>query len=223
MNNYYADHLSAERLRRCYEIAPPRVKRYLEAEIAHVLERIRSTDSVLELGCGYGRVLQRLLEKAGSVTGIDNSLPSLLMAHALLGHLPSCRLVMMDAGRLGFLDKKFDVVVCIQNGPSSLKVDLKTLSLESARVTRQGGRVLFSSYSPHFWDERLEWFRLQAEEGLIGEIEEEATGNGIIVCKDGFRATTFGTDDFLSAAGSLGLTPLVEEVDGSSLFCELSL
>ena len=30
---YYSDRLNAERLRRCYEVAPPRVQRYLEAEI----------------------------------------------------------------------------------------------------------------------------------------------------------------------------------------------
>ena len=43
-------------------------------------------------------------------------------------------------------------------------------------VTRPGGRVLFSSYAEAFWDHRLAWFRLQAREGLLGEIDEAATG-----------------------------------------------
>jgi len=38
--SYYSDHLSAERLRRCYEIAPLRVQQYFEAEIQHVLARV---------------------------------------------------------------------------------------------------------------------------------------------------------------------------------------
>ena len=33
MGGYYENYLSADRLRLCYEIAPPRVQRYLEAEI----------------------------------------------------------------------------------------------------------------------------------------------------------------------------------------------
>ena len=40
MSGYYDDKLAAERLRRCYELAPPRVVRYLEAEVQHVLSRL---------------------------------------------------------------------------------------------------------------------------------------------------------------------------------------
>ncbi|MCK5302998.1 MAG: methyltransferase domain-containing protein, partial [Candidatus Thorarchaeota archaeon] len=80
LSQYYSDSLSAERLRRCYEIAPPRVARYLEAEIEHVLAKIKSSDTVLELGCGYGRVIGRLLGKARKVVGIDTSKASLEQA-----------------------------------------------------------------------------------------------------------------------------------------------
>jgi hypothetical protein len=31
MQNYYAENLAAERLRTCYDLAPPRVRAYLEA------------------------------------------------------------------------------------------------------------------------------------------------------------------------------------------------
>jgi len=64
-DGYYSEKLSAERLRRVYEIAPPRVRRYLEAETEHILSRIRRSDTVVELGCGYGRVLARIAKAAG--------------------------------------------------------------------------------------------------------------------------------------------------------------
>ena len=35
MKGYYSECLSAERLQRCYEIAPPRVKQYLAADGIH--------------------------------------------------------------------------------------------------------------------------------------------------------------------------------------------
>ncbi len=35
--DYYVEALSAERLRKCYEVAPPRVLRYLEAELQQQL------------------------------------------------------------------------------------------------------------------------------------------------------------------------------------------
>jgi hypothetical protein len=54
---------------------------------------------------------------------------------------------------------------------------------------------------------------------LIGDIDEEETGGGIIVCKDGFRATTVRPSDFRALAEEVGLEPVIAEVDGSSVFC----
>jgi 2-polyprenyl-6-hydroxyphenyl methylase/3-demethylubiquinone-9 3-methyltransferase len=88
------------------------------------------------------------------------------------------------------------------------------------RVTRSGGLVMFSSYTPQFWEHRLEWFEIQFAHHLIGEIDYRATGNGMIVCKDGFRATTADRLSFEKLAASLGVVPHITEVDGSSLFCE---
>lgn len=221
MSGYYAKKLSAERLKRCYEVAPPRVKKYLEAEIEYVLDKLKVTDRVLELGCGYGRVLQRLLEKSEKVVGIDTSYASLLMAREFTGNISSCGLIEMDAAELGFRKECFDAVVCLQNGISAFAVNQRKLIEESVRITRPGGTALFSSYSEHFWEARLEWFRLQAEQGLIGEIDEAATGNGIIVCKDGFKASTVGPDDFAALTSGLPVLSKITEVDRSSLFCEI--
>ena len=79
---------------------------------------------------------------------------------------------------------------------------------------------MFSSYTPQFWQHRLEWFEIQSAHHLIGEIDYQATGNGTIVCKDGFRATTVDRASFEKLAASLDVIPRITEVDGSSLFCE---
>ena len=147
MSGYYSERLAAERLRRCYELAPPRVRQYLEAEIAYVVRRLKASDAVLELGCGYGRVMAKLAPHAGTVLGIDTSTSSLELGREMLRGLPNCELRPMDAAALEFDDGSFDVVVCIQNGISAFGVDRRTLIGESIRVTRAGGRVLFSSYA----------------------------------------------------------------------------
>jgi 2-polyprenyl-6-hydroxyphenyl methylase/3-demethylubiquinone-9 3-methyltransferase len=219
--SYYSLKLSGERLKLCYSIAPPRVKQYLEAEIDFVLSKIKPADSVLELGCGYGRVLLMLAEKAACVVGIDTALDSLRLHGDLCQNVPCCSVLAMDAGCLGFKDGQFDKVVCVQNGISALQMEQKSLIAEALRVTRLGGSIFLSSYAERFWEDRLAWFRLQAEHGLIGEIDEGATGNGLIVCRDGFRSTTVKADDFRALASEFGFVPKVTEVDGSSLFCEL--
>jgi 2-polyprenyl-6-hydroxyphenyl methylase/3-demethylubiquinone-9 3-methyltransferase len=215
---YYQEKLAAERLKQAYKIAPPRVKQYLEAEVSYVLSYISAGDIVLDLGCGFGRTMPRLAERARRVIGIDNSWPSLLLARQRLGRRPRTSLAAMDAVYLGFRAGVFDVVACIQNGISAFHVDQRALIIESLRVARAGGKALFSTYSEKFWEYRLDWFKRQAAAGLLGEIDHEQTRNGLIVCKDGFRASAVSAAEFREMAAGLKATLSIEEVDGSSLF-----
>ncbi|OFW08576.1 MAG: hypothetical protein A3H96_12175 [Acidobacteria bacterium RIFCSPLOWO2_02_FULL_67_36] len=218
---YYLTRLSGDRLRRCYERAPQRVKQYLDAEIMYVLGRVEPAASVLELGCGYGRVLVPLAQTAQWVMGIDTSLESLMLAREVTAGYARCELAVMDATALGFRDRAFDMVVCIQNGICAFQVDPRQLLQEALRVTRLGGRLLFSSYTEAFWAHRLLWFEGQAEEGLVGEIDYAETTRGEIVCKDGFRSGTLGANELRQLCGKVGVQPIIVEVDQSSVFCEV--
>jgi ubiquinone/menaquinone biosynthesis C-methylase UbiE len=220
--NYYQEKLAAQQLVKCYQIAPPRVQQYLAAELSYVIGKIKPGDKVLDLGCGFGRAMPGLAQKAAAVVGIDNSSASLLLAREKIRCIPNCSLVQANALHLGFKKNSFDVVICIQNGISAFHVDQKQLIKESLRVTKDEGMVLFSSYSPKFWEHRREWFQIQADAGLLGEIDHEKTRDGIIICKDGFTATTVSPGQFLSLASALGVTASIVEVDESSIFCEIT-
>ncbi len=187
------------------------------------MSRIGAGEIVAELGCGYGRVMKPLSRIAGSVIGVDTSFSSLHMAREYLAQASNCHLLLMNAVSLGLQDRAFDAVICIQNGISAFQEDPHDLLAEGIRVTRPGGRIIFSSYSARFWKDRLEWFELQASEGLLGEIDYDATYDGVIVCRDGFRASTFGADDFRKLASEFGLAAALDEVDDSSLFCEVEV
>jgi len=221
MEGYYAKKLAAGRLRKCYEIAPPRIRRYLRAEMDFALRRIKPAELVLDLGCGYGRTLPELAARAGFVVGIDNSPASLALAEKAVQGIPNAAVKKMNAAGLLFQDGLFDVVVCIQNGISAFHSDQGKLLQEALRVCRPGGTVLFSTYAEKFWPHRLEWFRRQAAAGLLGEIDEEKTADGVITCKDGFTASTVSAGDFRRLAAGLSASITLTEVDGSSLFCVL--
>jgi 2-polyprenyl-6-hydroxyphenyl methylase/3-demethylubiquinone-9 3-methyltransferase len=202
-----------------YEIASPRIRQYLNAETEFVLDCLSPDAAALDLGCGYGRIIPDLLKKAGRVVGIDSSWGSLIAARDYLRGFQGFHLMAMDAGRLGFAADSFDSVVCIQNGVSAFKVEPRTLFEEALRVTRPNGIVLCSTYADAFWEHRLEWFRSQAARGLVGQIDEEQTRRGEIVCRDGFRATTISPEDFRRLTRGLPAEVTIKEVDGSSLFC----
>ncbi|MBU0517384.1 class I SAM-dependent methyltransferase [bacterium] len=218
---YYADKLSGERLDLCYQIAPPRVQQYLNAEIKHCLSLIGSKDRVLEIGCGYGRVLHRIAEVTKHAVGIDNSAENLRYGRYRFHLLERMAFNLMEAEDLAFEDSQFDVTLCIQNGLSAIKGNTIKIVEECLRVTKPGGRCLFSSYTDEFWPDRLEWFQMQAEEKCVGKIIQGLTGNGVIVCEDGFRATTMGRADYLEIAMTLNTDAVFTVVDGSSLFCKI--
>ena len=218
MDGYYEHRLSAGSLRRCYELASPRVRQYLRAEIDYVVSRLASGDVLLDAGCGYGRAVPAFAAAARFVVGVDTSAESLAAAAAELATLPNCLLARMDAADLAFAGGSFDVVACIQNGASAFHVDLGVLVTELLRVTRPGGLLLLSTYSDRFWDDRLAWFEAQATAGLIGPIDRERTGDGAIVCADGFTADTVRPEAVRESLIGLDAALEVVEVDDSSLF-----
>ncbi len=222
MSEYYSKKLSANKLKRCYDIASPRIKQYLKAEINFVVEQIRSSDKVLELGCGYGRVLRELAKQASKVVGIDTSFESLELAKEFLLDYRNIELHQMNANSLSFKEETFDVVIAIQNGISAFKVEPEVLLREGLRITKRNGKLILSSYSENFWEERLKWFIQQSEEELLGEIDFEKTGNGSIVCKDGFIATTFSKKDFQNLLQRMNLKGSIQEIDMSSIFCVIT-
>ena len=219
---YYEDKLSARKLLKCYEIASSRILRYLDAEIQFVISNIHGAGLALELGCGYGRVLRAVSPFVSTIVGNDISRASLELAISYMKPCSTYRIVQMDASKMAFPSSVFDAVFCIQNGISAFGVDKGRLIGESIRVTKEEGLILFSSYSPRIWQERLEWFRNQSQMGLLGEIDEDKTHDGTIVCKDGFRATTVSGSQFIEFFDELGLNASIIEVDNSSIFCKVA-
>lgn len=221
MTNYYSRSLHSNKLQKCYDVAPPRVQQFLEAEISFVQKQLSPTDSVLDLGCGYGRVALHLKDYANKIVGIDISQENIDQANILNQNDSHCKFLVMNAVDLQFDDHTFDKVICIQNGISAFHVNPVELIQESLRVLKTGGSLLFSSYADEFWEERMKWFEIQAAYGLIGEIDYAKTGNGVITCKDGFTAYTFCQKDFQNIANQLQLSCKFYEVDQSSLFCKI--
>ena len=216
--DYYKEQLAAERLEQCYELAPPRVRQYLRAEIEFVEEHLRPGDVVLDLGCGYGRAMPAFARLSGLTVGADNSLPSLLLARPRLGGEKSCGLLCCDAKQLGLASACFDRVVCIQNGLSAFHVDRRALVEEVVRVLRPKGMALFSTYSDLFWEDRLDWFERQSAAGLLGEIDRARTRDGEIVCHDGFTAGTVREEEFRELVAQLDVELESVEIDDSSVF-----
>jgi 2-polyprenyl-6-hydroxyphenyl methylase/3-demethylubiquinone-9 3-methyltransferase len=219
--NYYLKNLNTSKLQRCYKIAPPRIQQLLTAEIDFIVKKLSNNDVVLDLGCGYGRVAIELAKKAKKVIGIDISQDNIELAKSLHQQIAHLEFYKMNAVELNFPADMFDVTICIQNGISAFKEDPYLLLSEALRVTKKGGVLLFSTYSSKIWQDRLHWFQIQADAKLLGEINYEQTKDGIIVCKDGFKAITYSGKEFLELASEFNVDVNIYEVDDSTVFCEI--
>lgn len=215
--NYYAQNLNAQKLYHVYETKCPRVRQYFKSEISFVRNYLQGTERVLELGAGYGRIVKELAPSCKSIVGIDISKDNVDFGKEYLNDAPNAHLMVMDAHNLHF-QELFDVVLCLQNGLSAMKVEPIEFVKKVMGLLLNGGRAFFSSYSAKFWDHRLAWFQEQSEKGLLGEIDIEKTKDGVIICKDGFRATTHSPEDMDRFGKASGFAYEVIEVDESSIF-----
>ncbi|MGE4277746.1 MAG: class I SAM-dependent methyltransferase [Lawsonibacter sp.] len=216
MGNYYAESLNSQKLFQVYDTAIPRIKQYFDAEIDFVRQRLKGHERVLELGAGYGRIVRELAPYCASIIGMDISEESVRLGGSYLRDFPNADMVAMDIHEMNF-PHPFDVILCLQNGLSAMRADDSVIQRVLSYLA-PGGTAYISTYSANFWDHRLAWFQEQADKGLLGELDMEQTKNGVIVCKDGFRATTHSPADLESIGRNSGLTYEVTEVDESSLF-----
>ena len=65
----------------CYASAPARVRQALGEELEFLAQAIEPPGTVLELGCGSGRVVKALAGRAHTIVGIDFLEPYVRQAH----------------------------------------------------------------------------------------------------------------------------------------------
>ncbi len=222
MRDYYIDNLSGNNLHRVYSLADEPVKAYLQGEIDYCRERISPGDRVLELGCGYGRIIKALAGEAHVMEGIDNAPGNIKFANDYLRNIPGIHIHLMSVDNLEFADNSFDLVICAQNGLSAFGLDPVDVVREASRVTKHDGRLICCTYAESFWPNRLDWFRKQADAGLLGVICEAETQDGIITCVDGFRSMSTTEVQFQEIASDLNLEVDIVDLPSGSLIGEFS-
>ena len=218
--NYYAQNLNARRLYEVYQTKYPRVLQYLDAELSFVRNHLHGTEHILELGAGYGRIMKALAPHCKSIVGIDISNDNVAFGKSYLQHIPNARLDLMDAHQIKptSFDRQFDCILCLQNALSAMKVEPFSYMKKIVSLLSPNGTAFISTYSATFWEHRLVWFLEQAEKGLLGEIDLQQTKDGVIVGKDGFRATTHSPEQLDEIGKASGYPYQIQEVDASSVF-----
>ena len=118
--------------------------------------------SVLEAGCGTGRIMDRLKRVEGLHTGIDLSY-GMLESAAGKGH----RVVQSNLAALPFRESSFDMVYSFKVLPHVKEISEAVSEL--VRVAKPGGTIFLEFYNSH----SLRGFRWALKKGLLaGKISE---------------------------------------------------
>ncbi len=143
--------------------------------------------SVLELGCGTGRVLVPLAGHCGRIVGVDGSEAMLALCRGRLadgGDPPNVRLVRGDITRLE-LGERFDLIIAPFRVMQNLETDEQLDGL--MRVIRthlaDGGTAILNAFNPYSDRQTLleRWVRpeelfdgqVQTAEGLVRRFERQ--------------------------------------------------
>ena len=117
-------------------------------DLAFYREQCRGTESLLELGCGYGRVLETLAGEDRRLVGLDMNPALLNLARNRLRPGDRVELVQGDMRRFAFRCK-FDRILIPYSGLYCLlsEGEVRSCFQRIADHLEPGGRLIFDAYS----------------------------------------------------------------------------
>ncbi|MEW5996970.1 MAG: class I SAM-dependent methyltransferase [Candidatus Micrarchaeota archaeon] len=178
---------------------PPKlIQDFLDGEIGFVEEHIRPGKKILEIGCGYGRLMRVLSKNAKKVVGIDFSKRMVGLAGKNLSDAGNVEILPMDADDLKFADGSFDYVLCLDNSFGNMPgIELGVLR-EMARTCKKGGEVIVSVFSENAGDVQAENY------GRIGLKGIRDDGKAVHT-DEGFYSRRFTKKELIELFGKAGL------------------
>jgi SAM-dependent methyltransferase len=123
--------------------------------LAERLARYHPT-SILEVGCGYGKLLRELRNRVDApLVGLDFSATQLEQAHRYLGNARDVALILSRAERLPFADQTFDMVVSsavILHNPPAIADRIRQEMIRVARRFAAHNEETNLSYNRYGYD-----------------------------------------------------------------------
>lgn len=174
------------------------IREFLNGEIEFISKHIKPNSSILEIGCGYGRLLKIMAKKSKRLVGIDFSNRMIELSKKNLEGEENVDIQLMEADELAFNDGSFDYVVCLDNSFGNMpKIELDVLK-EMKRVCKNGGEIIISVFSENAKDIQKENY----ERIRLTNIQDDGTA---FHTAEGFYSRRFTKEELKSLFDDIGL------------------
>ena len=154
-----------------------------------LLENFPKNSVVLDVGCGFGRVVKTLAPISKKIIGIDNDEEAITKSKEELRGNENVEIKFGDAENLDFDDQSFDVVTCLGATPSNFGKTREKIFLEIKRVLKKKGLFLTSVYNDDALKERLSYY----EKYYPGQYKVNRDTGYVVVC-DKFVSEQFSKE-----------------------------
>lgn len=125
-------------------------KKYIWPELENVLSNLREGDSVLDVGCGNGRLIENLKNKQIAYLGVDNSEELIKLACV---NYPDKDFKVLDVLNLDTINQKFNLVISVAVLHHLPSKELRLQALEQLKsVCAPQGQIIFSVW--RLWDNK---------------------------------------------------------------------
>jgi tRNA (uracil-5-)-methyltransferase TRM9 len=125
-------------------------KKYIWPELENVLSNLREGDSVLDVGCGNGRLIENLTSKKINYLGVDSSEELIKLAKL---NYSDQKFKVLDILKLETLNQKFNLVISVAVLHHLPSKELRLQALKQLRlVCAPKGQIIFSVW--RLWDNK---------------------------------------------------------------------
>ncbi len=205
---FHREPAHAEFIIRCQQLAPPRIRALMQAEEEFLRSLPETAESLLDVGCGSGRILEVLAEHTWILGGIDLVRANLLHSRKRIKGGGDLLLVQGDALRLPFRDSSFAAVTAMINTLGNFGADQQALLAEMRRV---GRKVVAGCYSLEAEDAQREWYGILQAEGLLGPEDKARSDRRRFVSQDGYVSERFDEARLRELFGGAGMSAAVTQ------------
>ena len=156
----------AKFISKVYSETPLVIRDLFRQESELLRKELATQSSTLEVGCGFGRVLEWVPEFV-RYCGLDSSMN---YAQEARERNPGGSWICGDATALPFSKGSFDSVFCIQNTLGNMEGIEEKVIAEMRRVCRKRGKVILSVYSEDSFETRRLWYDRLVDAGIFRRV-----------------------------------------------------
>lgn len=164
------------------ENQPLLIREYLQKENEYLMEHIGMGGVLLDVGCGFGRHLNLLVEKCILGVGVDIDKLRITDAKENLRNFRNIFLFLADAVNIPLASNSLDFIICMNNTFGNLFAKKEQALREMKRLIKHEGLIIISIHSIDAIPIKVQWYErtgmrgvtlrnynIHTEEGFISE------------------------------------------------------